>query len=74
MFGGMDPAKLAQAKLIGKHVTAELHIDEKAGTFTLKLIPSDEAGKEAIGPIAKQLGMGLATQLKMFFGVTGKIT
>lgn len=73
MFGGMDPAKLAQAKQIGKHVKAELKIDEKAGTFTLTLIPSDEAGKEAVGPLAKQLAMGLATQLQMFFGVTGKI-
>jgi len=74
MFGGMDPAKLAQAKKIGEHVTAELKIDEKAGMFSLKLISKDEAGKEAVGPIVKQLAMGLATQLKMFFNVTGKIT
>jgi hypothetical protein len=72
MFG-MDPAKLAQAKRIGDHVTATLHIDKEHGTFTMTLIAKDEEGKSAIGELTSNLSMGLANQLKMFFGITGKI-
>jgi hypothetical protein len=73
MFGGLDPTKLAAAKKIGDHVTAQLHIDEQGGTFTLKLTGKDEEGKQATGQLAKQLAMGIAQQLKMFFNIKGEI-
>jgi len=69
----MDPAKLAQAKRVGDHVTAQLHIDKDKGVFTLTLIAKDDAGKPAIPEMTNNLAMGIANQLKMFFGISGKI-
>jgi hypothetical protein len=73
MVFGMDPAKLAEAKQIGNHVTATLHIDKDKGTFTLTLIATDEAGKSAIPKMTSDLAMGIANQIKMFFGIKGSI-
>jgi chemotaxis protein CheY-P-specific phosphatase CheC len=69
----MDPAKLAQAKKVGEHIVATLHIDKEKGTFTLTLIAKDEAGMSAIPEMTNNLAMGIANQIKMFFGIKGSI-
>ena len=72
MFG-IDPQKLAQVKTLTKDITAEIRIDYKLSTVSLKLKSSNPASLPMVKSLTEQFGGSLATQLSSFFGINGKI-
>jgi hypothetical protein len=73
MVFGMDPEKLLLAKKAGDNIKAELTINHIEESFTMKLIPLNNAGKADVDAMVNQLAMGLATQLQTFFNIKGSL-
>ena len=69
----IDPKQLAAAKEIGKHVEAKIMIDKTASSLTLTLTPIDGQGAQYTSKLLSQMASGLATQLKTFFDIKGKM-
>lgn len=73
MLGGMDPAKLMEARKAGKHLTATVSIDKNNGTFTVQFIPTTEEGKQLAKQMANDLAHGVMTQVSTFFAIKGSL-
>jgi hypothetical protein len=72
-MAGLDKNKVAQVQAVGSKISGKITIDHLNDTLTLQMASDDMQAKALIKNILPQFSEQMASMLKMFFGIGGKI-
>ena len=74
MFGGMDPAKMAEMQKVSGLINAEIRIDHAEHSINLKLMATTPESLTFVKKFVPNFAEGIAAQLSSFFQIRGEIT